>query len=55
MYEHRLFPTKWQSSYIKGTGRAEVKLISNMLLEELILLQTGGKYLATEEKKNILK
>lgn len=31
-------------------GRAEVKLISNMALEELILLPCGGKYLATEEE-----
>lgn len=33
-------------------GRAEVKLISKMLLEELILLQSGGKYLAIEETEN---
>lgn len=31
-------------------GRAEVKLISNMALEELILLPCGGKYLAMGEE-----
>lgn len=51
MHEHLgLFSTKQQSSYRKGMGRAEVKFISNMVLEELILLPCGGKYLALKEE-----
>lgn len=34
-------------------GRVEVKLISNMALEELVLLPCGGKYLAMEEEHKV--